>query len=254
MSEPVVLIFGAGANVGLAIATKFKQEGYKVAAVSRTIKDDLKKVTHKTIASSLTPEEVQKAFEEVEKELGPPNVVVYNAYSLSVADGADPLSLSLSDFLKDLNVNTSSAYAAASTAVTTFTKVSSTLPKVFIYTGNMCSSLVIPEVFSMGVGKNAMAYVIQTAAETYGIKGKGEKGFWYFADQRFNDGASVMAHINGEAHGDYYWQLVNQKTQGPWNNTFVKGKGYKKFEPELKRDVAGMMQLIQQAEERKGEL
>ncbi len=78
MSNPVVLIFGAGANVGLAIASKFKQEGYKVAAVSRTIKDDLKKVADKTISASLTPEEVQKVFEEVEKDLGPPNVVVYN--------------------------------------------------------------------------------------------------------------------------------------------------------------------------------
>ena len=29
----------------------------------------------------------------------------------------------------------------------------------------------------MGVGKNAMAYVIQTAAEVYGVKGGGKKGF-----------------------------------------------------------------------------
>ncbi len=106
----------------------------------------------------------------------------------------------------------------------------------------------------MGTGKNAMAYVIQTAAEAYGIQGKGEKGFWYFADQRFRDGASVMAHINGEAHGEHFWHLVNQKTQGPWNNTFVKGEGYKQFEGELKREVAGMAQLMQQADERKGEL
>ena len=78
MSGPVALIFGAGANVGLALASKFKQEGYKVAAVSRTIKDDLKKVAHKTISSSLTPEEVEKICTEVEKDLGPPNVVIYN--------------------------------------------------------------------------------------------------------------------------------------------------------------------------------
>lgn len=84
MSEPVLLIFGAGANVGLSIASKFKQEGYKVAAVSRNPKDDLKKIAHKAIASNLTPEEVLKVFEEVERDLGPPNVVVYNGKSLSV--------------------------------------------------------------------------------------------------------------------------------------------------------------------------
>ena len=78
MSQPTVLIFGAGANVGLSIASKFQKEGYKVAAVSRTIKEDLRKVAHKTIESSLTPKGVTEIFEDVEKEFGPPNVVVYN--------------------------------------------------------------------------------------------------------------------------------------------------------------------------------
>ena len=78
MSHPVVLIFGAGANVGLSLATRFKQEGYKVAAVSRTIKDDLKTVAHKTIASSVTPDQVTEIFAEVEKDLGTPSVVIYN--------------------------------------------------------------------------------------------------------------------------------------------------------------------------------
>lgn len=127
-------------------------------------------------------------------------------------------------------------------------------PKVFIYTGNMCSYQVVPEVMSMGVGKNAMAYVIQTAAETYGTKGKGQRGFWYFADQRFSDGMAAMAFVNGEAHGEHYWELANSKSQGPWNNTFVKGKGYKKFDKELAREYVNMGKLIQAANERKGEL
>ena len=173
---------------------------------------------------------------------------------MSVANGDDPLSLAPADFIKDFNVNVTSAYAAASRAAKGFTEVSPDLPKVFIYTGNMQSALIVPEVFSLGVGKSAMAYVIQTAAEIYGIKGKGEKGFWYLADQRFDNGASVMAHISGEAHSDYYWDLVNQKTQGPWNSTFVKGKGYKKFDGELARPVAGMMDLLHQADEHKSEL
>ena len=173
------------------------------------------------------------------------------AYSFSVANGADPLSLPTDDFAKDLNVNATSAYTAASSAASAFSKVSSSLPKVFIYTGNMCSHLIVPEAFSMGVGKNAMAYVIQTAAETYGIKGKGQKGFWYFADERFPDGTSKMAHVDGEAHGEHYWHLVNQESQGPWNNTFVKGKGYKQFEGNLSRGVMGMMDLVGKANQLK---
>lgn len=100
---------------------------------------------------------------------------------MAVGPAADPLTITDNDFAKDLNVNVLSAYAAASTAADTFTRVSSSLPKVFIYTGNMCSYTVVPEVMSMGVSKNAMVYVMQTAAEQYVVKGKGEKGFWYFA-------------------------------------------------------------------------
>ena len=77
-THPVVLIFGAGANVGLSVAQKFKDNGYAVAAVSRTVKDELKEVAHKTIACSITPEEVPKIFAKVEKELGIPSVVIYN--------------------------------------------------------------------------------------------------------------------------------------------------------------------------------
>ena len=83
MRQPIVLVFGSGANVGLSIASKFKQEGYKVVAVSRTIKEELKEVADKTFASSLTPEEVLRIYEEVEKDLGTPNVVIYNGRSLS---------------------------------------------------------------------------------------------------------------------------------------------------------------------------
>lgn len=72
--------------MGLSIASRFKGEGCKVADVSRTIKDDLKNTAHKVIACSVTPEEVTRAFEEVEKDLGIPNVVVYNGmtYLLSI--------------------------------------------------------------------------------------------------------------------------------------------------------------------------
>ena len=173
---------------------------------------------------------------------------------MSFVNGDDPLSVSPSDFAKDIDVNATSAYTAASSAAAAFTRVAPSLPKVFIFTGNMTSSIVLPETLTLGIGKNAMAYVIQTAAEVYGIRGKGEKGFWYFADQRFNDGSSVMAHVDGEAHAEYYWHLANQKTQGPWNSTFVKGKGYKKFDGELSRGFARVTELLQKADERKGEL
>ena len=38
-----------------------------------------------------------------------------------------------------------------------------------------------------------------------------------------------MGGIDGEAHGKLYVELAEGKSQGPWQQTFVKGVGYKAF-------------------------
>lgn len=79
MSSPVILVLGAGANVGLSIAKKFAAEGWKVAAVARTIKDEIKANSSLALSADLSdPESMIKIFNEVEAKLGTPNVVVYN--------------------------------------------------------------------------------------------------------------------------------------------------------------------------------
>ena len=78
MISPVLLVFGAGANVGLSVVKKFASEGYKVAAVARTPKDDLKSAAHLVISADLSKDPVEPIFEQVQKELGTPSVVVYN--------------------------------------------------------------------------------------------------------------------------------------------------------------------------------
>lgn len=40
----------------------------------------------------------------------------------------------------------------------------------------------------------------------------------------------MYSGVSGEAHGEFYVQLAESKSQGPWQQTFVKGVGYKKFE------------------------
>ncbi|OCL06394.1 hypothetical protein AOQ84DRAFT_432630 [Glonium stellatum] len=244
MASPVLLFFGAGPNVGLSVIKKFRSEGYKIAAVARTLRDDLKTITDKAIAADLSsdPSNIARIFEEVEKELGVPTVVVYNAYSLTfAADDNDPFTVDPSSFAKDIAVNATSAYAAAAA----FAKLPpSPHPKVFIHTGNMQFSLVVPQTFSLGVGKSAMAYVIETAANVYGKAGNGEKGYWYFADERTVNGDSVMSKVDGPAHAEYYWELVNTKKQGPWNATFAKGIGYKDFESHRDRRVATVGELM----------
>lgn len=78
-STPILLLFGAGANTGLATAEKFAKEGYKVAAVSNHPSAELKETAHLILPTEWTnPSSVETVFETVTKELGAPNVVIYN--------------------------------------------------------------------------------------------------------------------------------------------------------------------------------
>jgi hypothetical protein len=35
--------------------------------------------------------------------------------------------------------------------------------------------------------------------------------------------------ISGDAAGEYYYKLSQEKEQGPWDSTFVEGTGYVSF-------------------------
>lgn len=83
MSSPkVLLIFGAGPNVGIATVKKYSSAGYKVAAVSRHPSEELKKAADLTVPVDLKdPTQIEPLFEKVTRELGPPHVVIYNGQS-----------------------------------------------------------------------------------------------------------------------------------------------------------------------------
>lgn len=51
---------------------------------------------------------------------------------------------------------------------------------------------------------------------------------YYYADERKEDGSAIY-RVNGDAHADLFWKLAEEKEQGSWQQTFVKGKGYAKF-------------------------
>ncbi|KAI4159537.1 MAG: hypothetical protein LQ342_006538 [Letrouitia transgressa] len=176
MSRKVILLYGSGPNVGAAILKKFAANGWKTAAVVRTMKDEYKNSADLVLQADFADaQEIQKLYSEVE---------------------------------------------TASSSVTGFTKLSSG-PKVFIFTGNGFPTSIVPEQPGLGSGKAASAYLIEAAATA--LK---DQSHWYFADERLQNGNPVMTDLSGEAHAEAYYDLAMRKEQGPWNYTFVKGKGY----------------------------
>ena len=83
----------------------------------------------------------------------------------------DPLELSLKDAIRDMNVNTFSALAAAKEAAKSFEALPEDAARTFIFTGNITNVQPIPALLSQGMGKSATAHMIQTAASVYANRG-----------------------------------------------------------------------------------
>jgi NAD(P)-dependent dehydrogenase (short-subunit alcohol dehydrogenase family) len=79
MAHQVVLVLGAGKNVGSAAVSKFKSKGYKVAAVSRNPIAEVRQDADLVLSADFSdPNCFAGIFEQVEGALGLPNVVIYN--------------------------------------------------------------------------------------------------------------------------------------------------------------------------------
>lgn len=81
-TSPVVLILGAGANIGANVARAFATKGYKVALAARKLKDETNEDGQLTISSDFAdPSSFATTFAKVREALGEPSVVVYNGTS-----------------------------------------------------------------------------------------------------------------------------------------------------------------------------
>ncbi|KAK9378650.1 uncharacterized protein V2V93DRAFT_375461 [Kockiozyma suomiensis] len=225
--SPVILILGAGPNIGQAVARTFASKGYKVALASRSLNEADSTANSLHISSDFAnPDDVVNAFKKVNNVFGIPSVVVYNASSVTVTSPEDPLALPLAAFTRDVTVNVTSAFVAAQQAALGFAKLPDSASKTFVYTGNIMNVAVIPSLFDQGVGKSGGAHMVWVAATAY--KDRGFK--FYYADERKADG-SAKYRVDGEAHAKLFWGLAQAKSQGPWLQSFVKDVGYKDFGP-----------------------
>lgn len=78
-SSPIILILGAGANVGQSVARAFAAKGYKVALAARKANASDNTADTVNIQSDFSdPDSVVNVFSKVKETLGIPSVVVYN--------------------------------------------------------------------------------------------------------------------------------------------------------------------------------
>ena len=189
---PVILILGAGPNIGQAVARTFSARGYKVALASRSIKEADSTDDQLNISSDFSKtEDVVNAFTKVNSVLGIPSVVIYNGELLSLIAGRcwvqlnksilasavhftppeDPFALSLADLKTDTAINIYSPFVAAQQAVSGFAQLPDSAARAFIYTGNITNVAILPRFLSQGIGKSGGAHMIWAASAAYKDKG-----------------------------------------------------------------------------------
>ncbi|KAL6889143.1 hypothetical protein GGI43DRAFT_425806 [Trichoderma evansii] len=222
----IVLIFGFGPRISAGVARAFASKGYKIAVVSRTKKAIEPGDDYLWIQADFSDAfSVEGVFTTVRSKLGIPSVVVYNAFIFSPEGIDEPLSR----VITDAHINVFSAYAAVQLAIKGFAELPPDASKTFIYTSNKLHLMTLEPLLSFGMGKSASAHMIHYLAEVY--KSSGYK--FYHTDERAPDGTPRYGNPSPEAHGEHYLTLAEEKEQGPWNSTFVKGKGYVKFDESL---------------------
>ena len=119
MSKPVCAVIGVGPGNGTAIARKFSSEGYKIALLSRN-EDYLNRLTHEwedTRAyayDALDMTAPEKVFGKIKQELGPVDVLVYNA-GAGMFGSVDEIKLS--DFEGAWRINALGLLAAVKTVL-----------------------------------------------------------------------------------------------------------------------------------------
>lgn len=104
-SRQVVLVTGGNRGIGFAIASEFIERGFKVAVTARSGEGPKGSLTVK--ADVTDAESIDKAFETIEAELGPVEILVANA---GVTKDTLLLRMTEEDFTSVIDTNLSGAF------------------------------------------------------------------------------------------------------------------------------------------------
>lgn len=131
MPRPVCAIVGAGEGLGKALAAKFSAEGCDLALISRTEEGGTAAGTAARAANrdarimffcadATQPETVESAFGEIVVELGPVDILIYNARGTFPA--CEPLDMTYEAMDDVFRVEVMGAFAAAKSVIPTMRK------------------------------------------------------------------------------------------------------------------------------------
>ncbi|MBK7344198.1 MAG: SDR family NAD(P)-dependent oxidoreductase [Saprospiraceae bacterium] len=203
-----ILIFGAGPGISLGIARLFGQEGFGVTLVARQVEKLDKEILelqqgginiHSMIADVADPNSVRRVIEEVTRQAGTPEVVVFNASAVEVRD---VLALNWPTVRSMNEVNIGGGFHVAQTLIPEYLAQNK---GCLIFTGGGQSLHPHPEWVSLSIGKAGLRNLSQALARR--VEGTNVHvatvtvcGFVQESDPKYNP----------EAIAQIYWDLYRE--------------------------------------------
>lgn len=213
----VCIIVGAGSGVSMGVARRFAREGYAVGLVARraealaALADELRGAgfqAESAAADAASADELVAALTALHEQLGPADVLVYNA---AAARPGRPSGVATESLVADFRVNVAGALASAQQVIPAMRQRGH---GTILFTGGGLALSPAPDYASLAIGKagiRSLAYSLGDELEGEGI---------HVATVTIAGFVQQGSHFDPDLIAEHYWQLHSQP-QGQWEREVV---------------------------------
>lgn len=207
MSQEICAVVGVGPGIGLAVAKRFGQEGYRLALIARNVaklEDFAGELKQAGIESQSFEADagdfasLKSAFDRIKSEMGDPAVLVYNAAAFQ---RGQPSELDPDDLMSSFAINVAGAMVAAQQVIPAMrAKKQGTI----LFTGGGLALNPSPQSAALAIGKAGirnLAYGLGAELEPEGIQ---------VATVTIAGYVRPGTHFDPDKIAETYWQLHSQ--------------------------------------------
>mmetsp|Transcript_31868 Transcript_31868/g.46459 ORF Transcript_31868/g.46459 Transcript_31868/m.46459 type:complete len:237 (+) Transcript_31868:154-864(+) len=213
-ASKVCAVFGFGPKIGASVARKWASEGYKVAILSRNLEKlvaaQAEIPNSKAFCCDVTkPEAIDQSIESIESDLGPIDVLVWNAGN-GVWKTWDTIELDEFDAAMKTNVyGLLRATQKVAPGMIERAKSSTSTSSAILVTGATASLRGKPFTVGFAPQKGAQRMMAQSLARDLGPKGV-HVGLFILDGQVGTPGGEDPTKLDPNAIANTYWSVANQ--------------------------------------------
>jgi len=210
MSKKLIVVVGAGPGVGNHVAKRFGANNFRVVLVSRNqdaLDQYVKELssegieTYAVAADAASPASLTEAFDQIKKNYGTTDVLVYNA---AVLKGGKPTSLTAESLVSHYQVDVAGALHCALQVIPD--QVEQKAGTIF-FTGGTFALYPMADYASLSIGKAALRNLAFTLAEE--LKPQGV----FVGTVTIGGIVAPGTHFAPELIAEKYWELYEKREQ-----------------------------------------